>query len=88
MGPAGTHEEVQELRVQLEEEAEISAQAYERVQTAEAELAQLRSEYTALQVSTLPVLVPADRVSCLQVLQLAHPQHHIANMCTRMHGLE
>jgi hypothetical protein len=41
---------VQELRAQLEEEAEISAQAFERVQTAEAELTQLRSEYTALQV--------------------------------------
>lgn len=47
---AGTHEEVQELRAQMEEEAEMSAQAFERVQTAEAELTQLRSEYTALQV--------------------------------------
>lgn len=47
----GTAEEVQELRAQLEEEAEVSAQAYERVQKAESELAQLRADYTALQVS-------------------------------------
>ncbi len=47
----GTVEEVQELRAQLEEEAEVSAQAYEQVQRAESELAQLRADYTALKVS-------------------------------------
>jgi len=46
----GTHETVQELRAALEQEAEVSAQAFERVQAAEAELAELRADFTALQV--------------------------------------
>lgn len=56
----GTVEEVQELRAQLEEEAEVSAQAYDRVQRAESELAQLRADYTALQVSLNPHLASPE----------------------------
>lgn len=47
---SGTHETVQELRAALEQEAEVSAQAFERVQAAEAELAELRADFIAVQV--------------------------------------
>lgn len=43
-------EELAELRGQLEEEAEFSAQAMERAQIAEADLVSVRSELAALKV--------------------------------------
>jgi hypothetical protein len=48
-------EDLLELRAQLDEEAEFSAQALERAQNAEAEAVRLRSELASLKVGRCPL---------------------------------